>query len=288
MMTALFLRNKPKRRFLYRMTFFIQHTTHPIIFHLIHLVMLSIGNRSPQVYYRYARRCASSVTAEVPNPSSFPVFLLGIFSGGLGSLVGMGGSFIALPFLTGMFKLSQHHAHGTSIAVVLATATGGSIAYVLREQAVLERLTHSDAENIPTMIGDVHLLTAATVALSSSMTVVLGAKLSKILSPHVLRVCMMSFLFLMAPVVPYRDAIQDWLEGKHHEHHKEADHDSLKDLPNHMVRPLGIGACAGVLSGMFGVGGGTIMVPALSLFTDLDHQVALGTSLAGIVLYTIA
>ena len=44
-----------------------------------------------------------------------------------------------------------------------------------------------------------------------------------------------------------------------------------------------IGAAAGVLSGLFGVGGGIIMVPAMVLLAGLAPQRAAATSLASIV-----
>lgn len=45
----------------------------------------------------------------------------------------------------------------------------------------------------------------------------------------------------------------------------------------------GIGLAAGLLSGMFGVGGGTVIVPLLVLFAAFDQRRAAGTSLAAIV-----
>jgi len=46
---------------------------------------------------------------------------------------------------------------------------------------------------------------------------------------------------------------------------------------------IGIGLAAGVLSGLFGVGGGTVIVPFLVLFLHFDQRLAAGTSLAAIV-----
>lgn len=46
---------------------------------------------------------------------------------------------------------------------------------------------------------------------------------------------------------------------------------------------LGIGLGAGVLAGMFGIGGGIVIVPALLYFAELDDRTALGTSLASLV-----
>ncbi|MFB7892590.1 sulfite exporter TauE/SafE family protein [Microbacterium sp. NPDC056044] len=46
---------------------------------------------------------------------------------------------------------------------------------------------------------------------------------------------------------------------------------------------IGIGLVAGLLSGLFGVGGGTVIVPFLVLFLRFDQRLAAGTSLAAIV-----
>jgi uncharacterized membrane protein YfcA len=46
---------------------------------------------------------------------------------------------------------------------------------------------------------------------------------------------------------------------------------------------IGTGLLAGLLSGLFGVGGGTIIVPLLVMFLKFDQRLAAGTSLAAIV-----
>lgn len=44
-----------------------------------------------------------------------------------------------------------------------------------------------------------------------------------------------------------------------------------------------VGLAAGLLSGLFGVGGGTIIVPGLALYAGFDRKLATGTSLLAIV-----
>lgn len=46
----------------------------------------------------------------------------------------------------------------------------------------------------------------------------------------------------------------------------------------------GIGTLAGLFSGLFGVGGGTVIVPLLILWRRYDARTATGTSLAAIVI----
>ena len=47
---------------------------------------------------------------------------------------------------------------------------------------------------------------------------------------------------------------------------------------------IGIGLAAGVLSGMFGIGGGVLIVPALIYFADMPIKTATGTSLGALLL----
>ncbi len=50
-----------------------------------------------------------------------------------------------------------------------------------------------------------------------------------------------------------------------------------------IVVALLIGLAAGVLSGMFGIGGGILVVPALVILNKLDQKMAQGTSLAALL-----
>lgn len=47
---------------------------------------------------------------------------------------------------------------------------------------------------------------------------------------------------------------------------------------------IGIGLIAGILSGLFGIGGGIIIVPALALALGFQQQKAQGTSLVALLL----
>jgi uncharacterized membrane protein YfcA len=49
------------------------------------------------------------------------------------------------------------------------------------------------------------------------------------------------------------------------------------------LKLLAIGTAAGLFSGLFGVGGGSVIVPLLVLWLGYDERAATGTSLAAIV-----
>jgi uncharacterized membrane protein YfcA len=55
-------------------------------------------------------------------------------------------------------------------------------------------------------------------------------------------------------------------------------------MSRRLLRLALIGSLAGVFSGLFGVGGGTVIVPLLILWFGLGEREATGTSLAAIVI----
>lgn len=236
------------------------------------------------------RLCSTVRNEAVPeSPALLPgrgyfVFVTGALAGGIGSLVGMGGAFVALPFLTGAFRLAPHLAHGTSMAAVLATSAGGCLAYMQRDHEFLEKLKSIDLNNMPAQIGNVNLLIGAAVAASSSVTVLLGTRIAHALSSIGLRKAMGVFMMLIAPTVPLREYLKNIKPSEGNDELESTTSVNLRDIPGtfeKVIKPLCVGACSGVLAGVFGVGGGAITVPALSIFTNLDYQVALGTSLFG-------
>ncbi len=58
----------------------------------------------------------------------------------------------------------------------------------------------------------------------------------------------------------------------------------MQPVSERLVRLAAIATAAGVFSGLFGVGGGTVIVPLLMLWLAYGEREATGTSLAAIVL----
>src|SRR2546422_9647165 len=55
--------------------------------------------------------------------------LAGAVAGIAGGLFGVGGGLILVPLLAGAFRLTQHQAHATSLAVIGATALAALVVY---------------------------------------------------------------------------------------------------------------------------------------------------------------
>jgi hypothetical protein len=189
--------------------------------------------------------------------SRFAVFAVGNAAGTLGSLVGMGGSFFALPILINCFRISPQQAVGTGMSTVLGTAIGGSLGYMTRSDSFLVdvgAMKDSLKENfkIPERIGDLDISTAGFLALSSSATVILGAKTTKLLNGRNLRFIVGSFLIAMAPLVPGKTYLKDWIERIRRNNGKEVITVSSPRLVSEnerRFRSFSIGIVSGYLAG---------------------------------------
>jgi uncharacterized membrane protein YfcA len=170
----------------------------------------------------------------------------GFTAGFAGGLFGVGGGAVLIPILTRRFGLTQHQAHGTSLAVLGATALPGVVVYAL--------------------LGRVEWATALVVLIASVVTAGIGARLASRLSGPALRRAFALFLVAVAIRLLWK------LPAVRHA-------GDLTDL-SRIAIDLGVGAVTGLFSGFMGVGGGVIAVPAFALILGMSQQVAQGTSLA--------
>ena len=61
----------------------------------------------------------------------FIAILIGAAAGMLAGISGVGGGVFLVPLMVGVLGLAQHHAHGTSLAVIVLIAIAGAITYGL-------------------------------------------------------------------------------------------------------------------------------------------------------------
>jgi uncharacterized membrane protein YfcA len=176
-------------------------------------------------------------------------FAGGFGAGVAGGLFGVGGGLVLIPILTGLFGLSQHQAHGTSLAVIGATALVSVIVYALH--------------------GNVAWGTAALVAIASMFTARIGARLTTRFSPYGLAKAFAVFLFLVAIRLLWK--VPEPTAAVFH------------TGPVAIWFDLVLGAMVGIVAGFMGVGGGVISVPVFTLGLGMTQQLAQGTSLAVIL-----
>jgi uncharacterized membrane protein YfcA len=173
-------------------------------------------------------------------------FAIGLSAGLFGGLIGVGGGIIMIPLMVHILKLSQHQAHGTSLMALVFTGFGGALIYGLH--------------------GQISYLAAGLLALTAIPTARAGARYANVLSGWKLRKIFGGFLIACALILaakPYLPAAG----GPH-------------PVYVNILVFAAAGLATGFLSGLMGVGGGMIMIPAMVLFAGFGQHVAQGTALA--------
>lgn len=172
-------------------------------------------------------------------------FLTGIFSG----LLGIGGGLILVPLILHCFKLVQRQAQAISMAVMVFTGITAAVAYSLNGAVdYFAALALTAGAIIPTRCGVLYSHRLADWKLRRAFGFFLIA---------------VSLLLILKPFVPpVSPPFVGWHKG---------------------IALLVIGVFSGSLSGMMGVGGGAVMIPAMVLLVGVSQVVAQGSSLLCIV-----
>ncbi len=192
-------------------------------------------------------------------------------------LTGGGGGVFAVPLLIYGLGVAPREAVGISLAAVGGTALFGA----------LPRLLHRDVE-----IG-----TGLLFAIAGMFGAPLGSYLSTLI-PETILLLMFGCLMLIVAWRMWSKARNPQLvsgvcitKGEPNENGNTCQRspDGTLRLTSKCALLLAlIGFITGILSGMFGVGGGFVIVPALVLFSGMEIHRAVGTSLLVIFLISIS
>ncbi len=169
----------------------------------------------------------------------------GILAGALSGVFGIGGGIVLVPALALLLGLDQRSAQGVTLAVLLLPVGLPAVVAYHRVAPVRWRL--------------VAILVAGFV-----VGVGAGAELANVIPPRPLRATFTAFLVVMA--------VRTW-RGR-----RQAT--SSQEVPYHPWHGLWIGALAGVLSGLLGIGGGVVMIGLLVSMVGISQHEAQATSLA--------
>jgi len=175
--------------------------------------------------------------------------LIGLVAGAFGGLVGLGGGVVMVPLMVGVAGLQQKQAHGTSLVALVFTGLVGAATYATK--------------------GRVDVVAALLLAVTATFTARYGARYAHALPEWKLKRSFGAFLLVVAVILLARP----WLAGAPH---------PVGPWTKAVVL-LSTGAFAGFLSGMMGVGGGSIMVPAMVLLAGFPQVLAQGSSLLAMV-----
>ena len=170
---------------------------------------------------------------------------IGLLAGFFGGITGAGGGVVAIPLMVALLKLDQHAAHGISLVALVFTGLAGAMTYAVN--------------------GSVDLIASVLMASAAVVTARRGAHFAHSLPGWKLKRAFGGYLLVVSLLMllkPYLGTPQALTAGA-----------------ARVLVLLATGTVAGFTSGMMGVGGGAIMIPAMVLLAGFDQHLAQGTSL---------
>ena len=173
--------------------------------------------------------------------------LIGAVAGLLGGLFGIGGGIVIVPALLTLLSMERRLAHGTSLAATVPVAVASLATY--------------------SVSGNVDWPIAAYLAAGAICGTIVGTHLLQIIPKRPLTIIFISVILLTA----VRLLVSSEAVGR----------DDLTVFG--VVGLIAIGFVTGTLSGLLGIGGGVVMVPALVVLFSMPPVLAKGTSVAVIV-----
>lgn len=172
---------------------------------------------------------------------------IGAAAGLLSGLFGIGGGIVIVPALISIMAMERKMAHGTSLAATLPVAAASLVTY--------------------TVGGNVDWPVAACLASGAIVGAVVGTQLLQVIPKRPLTLVFVVVVMLTA----VRLVLATDVMGR----------DDLTIAGGLLL--VAIGLVTGTLSGLLGIGGGVVMVPALIVLFSEVPVIAKGTSVAVIV-----
>lgn len=174
--------------------------------------------------------------------------LVGLTAGLFATLFGVGGGIVMVPMLALLLGFDTKVATATSLAAIIVTATVGVIAHGA--------------------LGNVAWGYALLIGLPAVLGVLVGLWVKD-------RITTRSLTFAFAALLA---GVAIWLVSE-----PAAESAAITLDPARGVAVAALGFVAGALAGLFGVGGGILFVPALTLIVGLPQLRAEGASLLAII-----
>lgn len=190
---------------------------------------------------------------------------VGLLGGALGALVGLGGGVLLVPVLTLFAGVPIHQAIAASLVAVVATSTAAAVGYVRDERSNMRLgMTLETSTTVGAVAGGL----AAALLDREALCALFGAAL------------LLSAAHLLLRPAPRRrepdpgEAL-GLLGGGYYD-------PAMGRVVRYRVRrlPLGLAVsfAAGGLSGLLGIGGGPVQVPAMALLMGVPMKAAAATS----------
>jgi uncharacterized membrane protein YfcA len=196
------------------------------------------------------------------------LYLVAVLAGAFGALLGLGGGVLLVPALTLIFRLDIRYAIGASIVSVVATSSGAAATYVkehladMRLGMFLEAATTTGAVIGAIIAG---LLAGRLLFFIFAVILVYSA----------LMMFRKRFLPEAPPAAPNPLALRLHLYGHYYD---PATQQRVAYYVTGLPLGFGLAMVAGAVSGLLGIGGGALKVPAMDLAMRVPLKVATATS----------
>ena len=209
--------------------------------------------------------------------------VVGVFSGFLGGMLGVGGGVVVVPILVLFFSLDTHQAVGTSLVMIVFTAISATLAYHRQKR-------------IDWKIGIFGAFTTVPGA-------AIGAYATKFFSSRSLAIIFGAALFFVAAAMlrrSFRKAVEQNTEitteiANESSLWKGAWRRRIVDANGRVFEytanaytGLALLFLGGLASGFLGIGGGLVVVPILAAVVGLPMHLAVATSMLTMIFTSIS
>lgn len=190
--------------------------------------------------------------------------VFGFFIGILASMTGVGGGVFIVPILTLLYNFLPANAVGTSLTTIIFTAIASAINYAMQKR--------------------IYYKTGVALIITTAPGAYLGAWLTTIIKPRELGLIFGFFLIFVALRMAYSLVRK---KGQDKTSTVNSDSELLKRKKT-LVIGAGLSFFGGLASGLLGIGGGTLVVPIMTIAMGMPIHYATATSMFTMIFTSIS
>ncbi len=190
--------------------------------------------------------------------------VFGFFIGILASMTGVGGGVFIVPILTLLYNFLPANAVGTSLTTIIFTAIASAINYAMQKR--------------------IYYKTGVVLIITTAPGAYLGAWLTTIIEPRELGLIFGFFLIFVALRMAY-GLVRKKGQGKTSTVNSDSE---LLKRKKTIVIGAGLSFFGGLASGLLGIGGGTLVVPIMTITMGMPIHYATATSMFTMIFTSIS
>ncbi|MGC4378747.1 sulfite exporter TauE/SafE family protein [Fictibacillus sp. Mic-4] len=201
------------------------------------------------------------------------LIITGFLAGTFGSIIGLGGGIIVVPSLLyggehGLFpNITPQHAVGTSIIILIVTGLSSTLSYIKK--------------------GKVDYKSGLIFFIGSGPGSIIGAALNEGVSQGTFYCLFGGFMIFVSFLLMIRDKLKPIPAKKGFKRTVMNDEGETVTYSYQPVLAVIISFVVGMISGLFGIGGGSLMMPAMILLFGFPVSIAVATSMFMIFLSSV-